>query len=81
VTHIKPHPETYLRAAEMIGIAPGRCFAIEDAEKGIRSAKDAGMPVILIETPITRNLPLEGADLRLHNLDEFAALLGAALPG
>lgn len=81
VTRIKPHPETYLRAAEKIGVPPDHCLAIEDAEKGIRSAKDAGMPVIVIETPITRGLPLEGSDLRLTNLDEFAALLDTALPG
>ena len=79
IARIKPHPETYLRAAEKIGVPPEHCLAIEDAEKGIRSAKDAGISVIVIETPITRGLPREGADLRLASLDEFVALLNTAL--
>jgi HAD superfamily hydrolase (TIGR01509 family) len=81
IERIKPHPETYLLAAEQIGVPPSRCLAIEDAEKGIRSAKDAGMSVIVIETPITRGLPLEGADLRLTSLAEFVELLASVLPG
>ncbi len=81
IRRIKPHPETYLRAAEKIGVPPSRCLAIEDAEKGIRSAKDAAMSVIVIETPITRGLPLEGADLQLSSLDEFVVLQRAALSG
>lgn len=80
IARIKPHPETYLTAAERIGAAPERCLAIEDADKGIRSAKGAGMSVIVIETPITRGLPLDGADLRLTGLGELAALLRSALP-
>jgi beta-phosphoglucomutase-like phosphatase (HAD superfamily) len=46
VTRHKPHPETYLRAAELLGVAPEDCLAFEDAEPGIFSARDAGMQVI-----------------------------------
>lgn len=80
IARIKPHPETYLDAAGKIGAPPDRCLAIEDAEKGIRSAKGAGMAVIVIETPITRGLPLDGADLRLSGLDEFSSFLREILP-
>ncbi len=80
ITCIKPHPETYLTAAAKIGVPPRQCLAIEDAEKGIRSATDAGMRVIVIETAITRGLPLDGADLKLSDLDEFASLLKEVLP-
>jgi HAD superfamily hydrolase (TIGR01509 family) len=38
----KPHPDTYLAAAAALGVEPGRCLAVEDAEKGIRSARAAG---------------------------------------
>lgn len=71
----KPHPATYLVAAEELGIAPARCIAIEDAEKGVKSARDAGMRVILLETPITRDLGLGGADLKLSSLAELRGLL------
>lgn len=80
IKNYKPHPETYTRAARKIHIDPQRCVAIEDAEKGIRSARGAGMSVIVIETPITLGFDLEGADLRLSGLEEFSRLLGDTLP-
>jgi HAD superfamily hydrolase (TIGR01509 family) len=46
VTHAKPHPEPYLRAAELLGVAPGECVAIEDSEPGIASASAAGTVTI-----------------------------------
>lgn len=80
IERLKPHPDTYLIAAAKLGIEPARCLAVEDAEKGIRSARAAGMPVILIETDITRDLKLDGADLALSNLAEFRDLL-QGIPG
>jgi HAD superfamily hydrolase (TIGR01509 family) len=75
VKRFKPHPDTYLLAAEALGAEPARCLAIEDAEKGVTSAREAGMRVILIETPITRDLRLRGADLKLSSLGELRDLL------
>jgi len=75
VKRTKPDPETYLVAAERLGIPPERCLAIEDAEKGVTSAKQAGMSVILIETEITKDLGLGGADLKLSSLAELRDLL------
>ncbi|MDD4857334.1 MAG: HAD family phosphatase [Candidatus Krumholzibacteria bacterium] len=72
----KPHPGTYLVAAKKLGLAPRRCLAIEDAEKGVKSARAAGMRVILIETAITRELGLGGADLKLSSLAQLGGLLG-----
>lgn len=46
VTHGKPDPEPYVRAAEQLGIAPARCLVLEDHPDGIASAKAAGMTVI-----------------------------------
>lgn len=46
VTHPKPHPETFLKAAEALGVAPEHCLAFEDAEPGLQSARAAGMDVI-----------------------------------
>jgi beta-phosphoglucomutase len=79
IARTKPHPETYLVAAGKLGTPPERCLAIEDAEKGVTSAKDAGMRVILIETEITRSLNLRGADLALSSLGELRDLLRDAV--
>lgn len=46
VTNHKPHPETFLRAAELLGVAPENCRAYEDAVPGLTSARAAGMDVV-----------------------------------
>lgn len=46
VTQHKPHPETFLKAAELLGVAPEYCLAFEDAVPGLESARAAGMDVI-----------------------------------
>jgi len=45
VTQGKPHPESYLLAAEALGRSPEECLALEDGESGIAAARDAGMTV------------------------------------
>ncbi len=81
IARYKPHPETYLLAAERLDIAPARCLAVEDADKGVKSAKGAGMSVILIETRITRTLGIAGADLACASLGELHGLLEEIVGG
>lgn len=45
VTKHKPHPETFLRCAELMNIEPQHCQVFEDGDLGIEAAKDAGMLV------------------------------------
>jgi mannitol-1-/sugar-/sorbitol-6-phosphatase len=42
----KPHPEPYLKGAELLGMRPENCLVIEDAPAGIQSAHAGGMKVI-----------------------------------
>jgi beta-phosphoglucomutase family hydrolase len=46
VEHHKPHPHTFLRCAELLGVAPGNCVVFEDAELGFQAARRAGMHLI-----------------------------------
>jgi beta-phosphoglucomutase-like phosphatase (HAD superfamily) len=46
VTHGKPAPDLFLRAAELLGVGPGRCLVFEDAEPGFLAAKAAQMDYI-----------------------------------
>lgn len=46
VTHFKPHPETFLRCAEKMGIHPSECQVFEDGVLGIQAAQMAGMMVV-----------------------------------
>jgi sugar-phosphatase len=56
----KPHPDPYLRGAELLGVAPKDAVVFEDAEAGIESALAAGMRCIIVGSvtgPITEGLP------------------------
>jgi HAD superfamily hydrolase (TIGR01509 family) len=44
----KPDPDLYLRAAELLGVAPGRCLAIEDSPSGALAAERAGAAVLVV---------------------------------
>ena len=48
VTRAKPAPDPYLLAAEMLGVAPGRCLVFEDSEPGSESAHRAGCTVVQV---------------------------------
>jgi HAD superfamily hydrolase (TIGR01509 family) len=47
----KPAPDVYLRAAELLGVAPADCAAVEDTTNGLRSALAAGMTVYAVPNP------------------------------
>jgi HAD superfamily hydrolase (TIGR01509 family) len=49
VARPKPHPDPYLRAAELLGIAPGAVVAVEDSPTGAASAAAAGMRVVTVD--------------------------------
>lgn len=67
ITHGKPHPEPYLRAAELIGVEPRGCLAIEDSPTGVRSAVAAGCVVVAI--PHIASLPSDVGDV--HVIDSL----------
>jgi HAD superfamily hydrolase (TIGR01509 family) len=46
VTLGKPHPEPYLMAARLLGVAPEDCVALEDSNTGLTSAEAAGTKAI-----------------------------------
>lgn len=52
VVHGKPHPDPYLRGAELLGLAPGDCLAIEDSVTGAASAEAAGCPVVVVPNDV-----------------------------
>ncbi|HEY9002344.1 MAG TPA: HAD family phosphatase [Mucilaginibacter sp.] len=46
----KPDPQIFLKAAELLNIAPERCVVFEDSLAGIAAANAAGMKVVGITT-------------------------------
>ncbi|MEU2035313.1 HAD family hydrolase [Nocardia amamiensis] len=52
VAHGKPEPDVYLRAAELLGLDPGHCVAVEDSGTGARAAQAAGCALIVVPCEI-----------------------------
>lgn len=42
ITHSKPDPEVFLKAAEMLNLDPKECYVVEDAYSGIDAGKAGG---------------------------------------
>jgi beta-phosphoglucomutase family hydrolase len=75
----KPHPDTFLKAAEKLSLAPNRCVVVEDAVQGVEAGKAAGMAVVAVTTTRRRE-DLKQADLIVDSLtqlkaEDFARLL------
>ena len=73
----KPAPDPYRQAAELLGLDPGHCLAVEDSVTGAASAEGAGCPVLVVPndvavpfSPRRRHIPsLAEVDLRqLHEI-------------
>lgn len=48
----KPAPDAYLRAAELLGIGPAHCLAIEDSVTGAAAANAAGCAVVVVPNEV-----------------------------
>ncbi|OUR73646.1 hypothetical protein A9Q78_02945 [Methylophaga sp. 41_12_T18] len=62
LTHSKPDPEIFLKAATSLSCEPTRCIAFEDSPNGVKSAVSAGMTVVQVPdliAPDTELLKLE----------------------
>lgn len=46
VKNFKPHPETFLKCADLMGVDPAYCEVFEDGVLGIQAAREAGMMVV-----------------------------------
>ena len=67
----KPHPEIFLTGAAELGVAPERCFVVEDAASGVQAAKAAGMAALgLARADDEELLAAANADLVVTSLDE-----------
>ena len=78
IAHEKPAPDLYLKAAELVGVSPEQCVAIEDTVPGIEAAKAAGMYAVQVRAASTALPPIESADLVIDTLEYFpVAMVGA----
>lgn len=68
ITHSKPDPEVFLKAAEYLNIKPEDCLVVEDALSGLMAAKAANMDCAAIGDAVLSNQAT-------YNMDSFKQLL------
>lgn len=78
VTHGKPHPEVFSKAAERLGLEPARCVVLEDAPQGVEAALRAHMRVLAV-TSSRPPADLQDAHRIVHSLREVGPTELAAL--
>lgn len=61
----KPNPDIFLKGAQIAGVSPGKCIAVEDAQSGIDAINAAGI------TSIAIGHHLKGADIYYKNAKEI----------
>jgi HAD superfamily hydrolase (TIGR01509 family) len=63
ITHGKPHPEIYLKAAARLGIMPGEMLVLEDSQNGCQAAVAAGAVTVAVPAAHSRQHDFSGAAL------------------
>jgi HAD superfamily hydrolase (TIGR01509 family) len=80
ITHGKPDPEIYLKAAERIGVSPSEMLVLEDSQNGCRAAVAAGAITIAVPSGHSHRHDFTGValvadtlhDKRIYDLLGFA---------
>lgn len=75
VKNTKPDPEPYLKALHISGMKKDDCIVVEDSERGLRSALQAGLRCYIIPTHLTLDSDFTGAEKVLNNRREILSLI------
>ena len=70
VQRAKPAPDIYLKAAELLKVAPSECVVFEDAIVGIEAARAAGMKVVGVASSLPPD-ELQHTDLVIKDFTEI----------
>ena len=65
ISHSKPDPEVFLKAAEMLGTDPADCLVVEDADAGIEAGRRGGMKTLSVKGAV-------GADYFAPDLSDYS---------
>ena len=72
ITRSKPDPAVFLKAAEMLGMAPADCLVVEDAVSGVQAGHAGGMRVAAVG-----DAALNGAgDWNMKSIRELIHIVG-----
>ena len=72
IRHSKPHPEVFLKAADMLGLHPCACLVVEDAHAGVEAAVTGGFDCAAMGDARAD----QRATWRLNSFGELAEIIG-----
>lgn len=72
VDRIKPAPDLFLKAIEVLEIQPTEGLVFEDSLNGLIAAQKAQLKTIIIPNPVTKALPFENYHLKLSSMAEMS---------
>lgn len=81
VEHGKPNPEIYLLVGRELGVPPEECLVIEDSPTGVKAGLAAGMNVVAVSTPFTRQRLHETGLLPSSRIVDDPAILPEVVAG
>ena len=69
--HIKPEPDIFLKAAQLLGCSCEECLAVEDSYNGLLAARRANMPCLIVPNKITESSNFDGCYQMVSSLEEI----------
>lgn len=75
ITHSKPDPEVFFKAAGMLDISPANCLVVEDAVSGAEAAKAGGMHCACVGDAAKNR----AGDYNLKSLDDLLVILSGGV--
>jgi len=76
----KPAPDIFIYTAGYLRVEPASCLVLEDAEKGLASAKAAGMACAIVRTPYNGSAAFSAADAVLESHAAFTTTVAEMHP-
>ena len=71
VANVKPDPELYAKASQLLGVLPQNSLAIEDSANGLKAANAAGLRCVVVPNPMTKGMQFATADFQLEALSDI----------
>lgn len=71
ISHSKPDPEVFIKAAQMVKAEPEECVVVEDSEAGVIAVRRGGMKVACVGDAAKRHL----GDWNLNHIGELSDCL------
>lgn len=72
VEKIKPAPDLFLKAIEVLGIQPEAALVFEDSLNGLIAANKAGLRTVIVPNSLTEHLPFVDYHLRLNSMADMS---------